>query len=185
MIRKFLKKTVTPRVYSLVFKNKETDRSLLWVVGAYSLEEAIDKASKEIRKEMEGKLDFDDFRIDLYSHDSIDTLFDEYTLKESSGQQSNDSYKKALTQGGMIAKLLESLGDGQLKIRKKEPEPEAKDKPKESPSMKLKESKEKKNTLMQELIRTGDLNELKKNKENLKEAEYKWIEGKIKSKTKK
>lgn len=43
IIKNLRKKEVSPRVYSLVFKDKHTDSQVLWTVVAYSLEEAIGK----------------------------------------------------------------------------------------------------------------------------------------------
>lgn len=67
-----------PKAYALLFKHKKSERRVIWQVAEYSLEDAIAKAKHQVEDYTKNRIDMGEYDIDLYTHETIDTLFGDF-----------------------------------------------------------------------------------------------------------
>jgi len=171
IIKNLRKKEVSPRVYSLVFKDKHTDSQVLWTVVAYSLEEAIGKSKRQMESEFQNQnknVDVSQYKLDMFNWERPEDLLAEYLVD---GNPQFPELGKKLMQA-----IEEMSGAKKLKlVPKKEETKPAGETPPESPD-------KQRSKLMEKIIKDRDVKLFEENRGQFKKAETLYLEEKLKTK---
>lgn len=78
-------KFIKPKVYSILLTNSDSGSRILWQVADYCLEDALKQAKKEIIDKHNLK-NIDEYKIDLFVDDDVNSLFKRFTSKKEQAE---------------------------------------------------------------------------------------------------